>query len=130
MEIDLEMFDHVCLEVSDFETSKKFYSPVMEFLGYRIWISGDDYIGYGTQDRPHFWLNKATGTESSTRNVHIAFPVKNRETVCGFFRMALENGGISEGQPGLRPEYHENYYGAFVLDPEGNNIEAVCHQAE
>lgn len=124
------MFDHVCLEVSDFENCKKFYGQVMEFLGYRIWASGADYIGYGTQDRPHFWLNKAVETKSATKNVHVAFPAKNREAVRGFYRLALENGGTSEGEPGLRPEYHENYYGAFVLDPEGNNIEAVCHRAE
>jgi len=124
------MFDHVCLEVLDFERSKRFYGGVMDFLGYRIWASGDDYIGYGTQDRPHFWLNQAAQSGNSTKNVHVAFPAKSREMVRGFFRVALESGGVAEGEPGLRPEYHKDYYGAFVLDPEGNNIEVVCHRAE
>lgn len=124
------MFDHVCLEVSDFNRSKFFYSRLMEFLGYRIWADGADHIGYGTQDRPHFWLNEKKDAGTTTRNLHIAFPAKDREAVRKFFEIALENGATPEGTPGLRPEYHPNYYGAFVLDPDGNNIEAVCHRLE
>jgi len=124
------VFDHVCLEVSDFQKSKQFYGRVMEFLGYKVWAEGDDYIGYGTQDRPHFWLNKAPQLMALSKNAHVAFPAKDRETVRAFYRVALESGGTSEGEPGLRPEYHKDYYGAFVLDPDGNNIEAVCHRSE
>lgn len=123
------MFDHVCLEVSDLSKCKLFYGKLMELLGYKTWAEGEDYIGFGTADRPHFWLNQA-GSDTPTRNVHIAFPVSTRSLVQRFYRVALEAGGISEGEPGLRPEYHSNYFGAFVLDPDGNNIEAVCHKPE
>jgi len=121
------MFDHVCLEVSDFEKSKLFYIPIMKFLGFKVWVEGDDHIGFGTNERTHFWLNEAAH-DSVTKNVHIAFPSQTREDVNEFYKIALKSGGISEGAPGLRPEYHKDYYGAFVLDPDGNNIEAVCHK--
>ncbi len=121
------MFDHVCLEVADLEKSKRFYRAILEFLGFKLWCEGDDFAGFGTQERTHFWLIQA-GEGTVTKNVHIAFPTKTREEVNEFHRIAIEVGGLSEGAPGLRPEYHKDYYGAFVLDPDGNNIEAVCHK--
>jgi len=123
------MFDHVCFEVSDLKKSKEFYMPILELLGFKVWAEGDGYIGFGTDQRPHFWINQAEGNEI-TKFAHVAFPATNRNLVDRFYELAMSQGGKSEGEPGLRPEYHPNYYGAFVLDFDGNNIEAVCHSAE
>jgi catechol 2,3-dioxygenase-like lactoylglutathione lyase family enzyme len=122
-----QMFDHVCLEVSDMNRSRTFYDGVLKHLGFRIWAEGTDYVGYGTNERPHFWLN-LSDSKQSTERVHIAFPAESRAQVDSFYKLSLELGARSEGVPGLRPEYHPHYYGAFVLDPDGNNIEAVFHK--
>ena len=127
-----DMLDHIGFPVSDFARSKAFYERALAPLGYRIIkeISlseddGDGYAGFGDA-RPHFWI----GTGKLAGRLHIAFAAKSRADVRAFYEAALAAGGTDNGAPGLRPHYHENYYGAFVLDPDGHNIEAVNHLPE
>ncbi len=121
------MFDHILLKVSDFERSKKFYKPILETLGLELSIDGESYIGFANKGKLQLMLKGGTAAETS-RNVHIAFSAQSRKDVDNFHRLALMAGGVSEGAPGLRNKYHPNYYAAFVIDPDGNNIEAVCHK--
>jgi catechol 2,3-dioxygenase-like lactoylglutathione lyase family enzyme len=120
------MFDHVGLNVSDYETSKRFFEQALAPLGYGVVMDfpEHDAIGFGTDGKPGFWVvardPRGTGT-------HVAFSALDRATVDRFHAAALAAGAEDNGAPGLRPHYHESYYGAFVLDPDGNNIEAVCH---
>ena len=128
------MLDHIGFPVTDFARSKAFYAqragPAR--LSASSWRSrcredGEDgYAGFG-DDRPHFWIG--TGKPLQAR-LHVAFAAKTRADVRAFYEAAIAAGGIDNGAPGLRPHYHENYYGAFVLDPDGHNIEAVNHLPE
>jgi catechol 2,3-dioxygenase-like lactoylglutathione lyase family enzyme len=119
--------DHIGIEVADFERSKAFYTRALEPLGMRpIMDAFPGFCGFGA-DFPFFWVT-SRGAELS-KGVHIAFSAKDRAMVDAFHAAALAAGGTDNGEPGLR-EYHQNYYGAFVLDPDGNNIEAVCHRPE
>ena len=125
------MLDHVGVSVADFERSKDFYRRALAPLGLDVLIevtkaeSGSgDYAGFGAAGKPFFWIG--TG-ERPKGGVHVAFTAATREEVDAFHRAALATGGVDNGGPGLRPHYHANYYGAFALDPDGNNIEAVCH---
>lgn len=118
------MLDHVSLPVSDPERSKRFYEQALSPIGCRLLmehaISG---AGVGREGKPCFWIRRgAVGTA-----VHVAFTAPDRATVDAFHSTAVSAGGRDNGRPGLRPEYHPTYYGAFVLDPDGNNVEAVCH---
>jgi catechol 2,3-dioxygenase-like lactoylglutathione lyase family enzyme len=118
------MLDHVTLGVSDIERSCAFYDRALAPLGIeRLYAEGPDAAGYGVRPKAFFWigLKKAPQTGS-----HVAFAAPNRNIVDRFYDEALAGGGKDNGRPGLRPNYHENYYGAFVLDPDGHNIEAVC----
>ena len=130
------MIDHTGVVVSDFEASKAFYSTALGAIGLTLLlefpasITGSTAVaGFGEPDTlarglsPEFWL--ARGTPGSTP-VHIAFRVSSRRIVDAFHKVALGAGGRDNGAPGLRPQYHANYYGAFILDPDGHNIEAVC----
>jgi catechol 2,3-dioxygenase-like lactoylglutathione lyase family enzyme len=120
------MLDHVSLPVSDLERSKRFYEEALSPLGYELimehHISG---VGFGQSAKPDFWIRKGELGAS----VHVAFGSEERATVDAFHEAAITAGGLDNGQPGLRPEYHSTYYGAYVLNPDGNNIEAVCHRA-
>ncbi len=127
------MLDHIGFPVTDFARSKAFYAAALAPLGYRLVMDmtlsedGDDgYAGFG-DGRPQFWIG--TGKPLAGR-LHVAFMAKNRAEVRAFFEAAIAAGGVDNGAPGLRPHYHENYYGAFVLDPDGHNIEAVNHLPE
>jgi catechol 2,3-dioxygenase-like lactoylglutathione lyase family enzyme len=127
------MLDHIGFTVTDFARAKAFYTSALAPLGYRIVTEislseddGDGYVGFG-DERPHFWIG--TGKPLQAR-LHIAFSAKTRAQVRAFYEAALAAGGIDNGAPGLRPHYHENYYGAFVLDPDGHNVEAVNHLPE
>ena len=121
------MLDHVSLPVSDLERSKRFYEEALSALGYRLimehHISG---VGFGQSAKPDFWIRQGEVGAS----VHVAFASEDRATVDAFYEGAIAAGGHDNGQPGVRPEYHSAYYGAYVLDPDGNNIEAVCHRPE
>jgi catechol 2,3-dioxygenase-like lactoylglutathione lyase family enzyme len=128
------MLDHVGIPVSDYERSKGFYMKVLKPLGYELIIEvaspetgGSRQAGFGAGKRAQFWIG--TGKAIKGR-VHFAFEAKTRDAVRNFYDFALTAGGADNGAPGLRPHYHENYYGAFVLDPDGHNIEAVCRLAE
>jgi catechol 2,3-dioxygenase-like lactoylglutathione lyase family enzyme len=120
------MLDHVTIGVTDIERSKRFYDQALRPLGIeRLYAEKDTFAGYGANRKAFFWIGHRTGAQTST---HVAFAVQDRETVDRFYQAALAAGGHDNGPPGLRPHYHSNYYGAFVLDPDGHNIEAVCHQ--
>jgi catechol 2,3-dioxygenase-like lactoylglutathione lyase family enzyme len=120
------MFDHVGLNVADFETSRQFFEKALSPLGYRVVMDFSEWsaVGFGTDDKPEFWIGardpRGTGT-------HVAFTAADRATVESFHEAALAAGGTDNGPPGTREDYHPSYYAAFVLDPDGNNIEAVCH---
>ena len=127
------MIDHAGISVSDWEKSKAFYDAAMAPLGAKLlmtvpteYTGGARVGGYG-RDKPDFWLHEGGETGPGR---HYAFTANSRADVDGFYRAALAAGGRDNGGPGLRPHYHENYYGAFVLDPDGNNVEAVCHRPE
>jgi catechol 2,3-dioxygenase-like lactoylglutathione lyase family enzyme len=123
------MLDHVTLRVADFAASRKFYDSALAPLGirplYMIETSNDRSAGYG-QERPFFWIGVMEDAEARG-TAHVAFAARSRRDVEAFHAAALAAGGRDNGAPGLRPQYHPTYYGAFVLDPDGNNIEAVHH---
>lgn len=119
------MFDHITVTVSNLQTSKAFYEKALAPLGYKILFGdGETYLGFGDK-RPQFWISQADETHPKTSVVHIALSCRTRELVDAFYNEAIQAGGKDNGKPGLRPEYHEEYYGAFVIDPDGNNVEAV-----
>lgn len=126
-DIPRSMFDHVGIRVADFTASKKFYEQVLATFGYKP-LFGEEgvFFGFGAE-RPQFWISTPGSNQPSTKNVHIAFSCPNRATVDAFYTAAIAAGAKNNGGPGLRPEYHKDYYAAFVLDLDGNNIEAVCH---
>lgn len=125
-----DILDHVGFPVRDYAVSMKFYKAVLAPLGisllkeYNFADDGSEgYAGFG-RTRPQFWIG--TGEEIKGR-LHVAFVATSREEVHAFYDAAMGAGGRDNGKPGLRPHYHANYYGAFVLDPDGHNIEAVTH---
>ncbi|NJK69496.1 MAG: VOC family protein [Microcoleus sp. SU_5_3] len=121
------MIDHTGINVSNFEKSKEFYIRVLAPLGYQLLKEFDAAMaGFGIDDRPEpdFWIVRG---EVNTPRIHIAFGTQNRQMVHAFYEAALDTGGRDNGTPGLRSHYHPNYYAAFILDPDGHNIEAVCH---
>jgi len=126
--------DHIGLSVSDFDAAKRFYvaalaplrmSVIMEF-GKEV--TGDQPVaGLGADGKPFLWI---AGGGKTTPHIHLAIRAETRAQVDAFHKAALAAGGTDNGAPGLRPMYHPNYYGAFVFDPDGNNVEAVCHDPE
>ncbi len=127
------MIDHTGIAVSDFDKSKTFYDAALAPLGASVLLTvpkeytgGVNVVGYG-RDRPVYWLRE--GDEPGPGR-HVAFTARSRVEVDAFYNAALAAGGRDNGGPGLRPHYHQDYYGAFVFDPDGNNIEAVCHARE
>ena len=118
------MLDHVTLKVRDISISRAFYDAALAPLGIELKMGAGPVAGYGNT-RPFFWLGEA-GTAPSL-GTHVAFTCPDRATVDTFYKAALAAGGRDNGAPGLRAHYHPTYYGAFILDPDGHNIEAVCH---
>jgi catechol 2,3-dioxygenase-like lactoylglutathione lyase family enzyme len=126
------MIDHVGFPVSDYERAKAFYLAALAPLGYVLIMEiGGEHTeskapaaGFGADGKPDFWIGGEGGLQGI---LHVALATKDRASVDAFHRAALAAGGKDNGAPGLRPHYHPNYYGAFVLDPDGHNIEAVCH---
>ena len=116
------MLDHVTLRVSDPARSKAFYEAALKPLAISKLMEGPMFAGYG-DTRPFFWVSKG----EAGGGAHVAFGVADRATVDAFYAAALSAGARDNGPPGVRAHYHPNYYGAFVLDPDGHNIEAVCH---
>ncbi|MBG0561870.1 VOC family protein [Actinoplanes aureus] len=122
------MLDHVGFQCADLERSAAFYDAVLAPLGGRRLLDFKVAIGYGT-DHADFWIGEFNEGEGF-RESHIAFAAADRAAVDAFFRAAVEAGAEVLHEPRLHPEYHEHYYGAFVRDPDGNNVEAVCHRPE
>jgi len=119
------MLDHLSIQCSDLAASANFYDAVLAPLGGRRVMDLGEVIGYGT-DRPRFWLGGQQYGDGF-RESHIAFSAPSREAVQAFFDAAVAGGAEVLHAPRVFPEYHESYYGAFVRDPDGNNVEAVCH---
>lgn len=121
------MIDHIGVNVSNFEQSKQFYLGALNPLGYKLIREFEARIaGFSDDGEQDFWIGIG---EVNTPRIHIAFRAESRALVDAFYEAALKVGGRDNGMPGLR-HYHPNYYGAFVLDPDGHNIEAVCHTPE
>ena len=126
------MIDHTGVAVTNYAKSKQFYTQALAPLGYQMMMEvpkevtkGAGVAGFGVPPKPDFWLH-----ENATANkppVHVAFRADARALVDAFYKAAMAAGGRDNGGPGPRPHYHANYYGAFVLDPDGNNVEACCH---
>lgn len=129
------MLDHIGFGVSDYDRSKAFYAAILETLGAALVMealphqteSGVRACGFGRDAKPTFWI----GSDGETSPpMHVAFTAGSRDAVNLFYEAALAAGATDNGPPGLRPHYHPNYYAAFVRDPDGHNIEAVCHRPE
>jgi len=119
------MLDHVTIGVSNIERSKKFYDRALRPLGItRLYAEDERFAGYGVNPKAFFWIGSR---KTPQIGAHIAFTAQDRTTVDRFHDEAIAAGGKDNGPPGIRRNYHPNYYGAFVLDPDGHNIEAVCH---
>lgn len=118
------MLDHVTIGITDIEQSKRFYDQALRPLGIEQLHADATFAGYGSNEVAVFWIGLRDHPQSGS---HIAFAAPDRNKVDEFYRAALAAGGRDNGAPGLRPQYHEQYYSAFVLDPDGHNIEAVCH---
>jgi catechol 2,3-dioxygenase-like lactoylglutathione lyase family enzyme len=125
------MIDHTGVVSSDFARSKAFYVRALAPIGYALLaeipasVTGHtDVAGFGEPPHPDFWITSGSANRPA---IHVAFRVPTRALVDAFHAAALAAGGTDNGGPGLRPHYHPNYYAAFVLDPDGHNIEAVCH---
>jgi catechol 2,3-dioxygenase-like lactoylglutathione lyase family enzyme len=122
------MIHHIDLAVSDLDRSRAFYAACLAPLGLRLMLhhrhpNGDEVVGYGAPPDPVFWIR--SGKRLAAR-VHVAFSAPTHEAVRQFHAAGIGAGGVENGEPGFRSRYAENYFAAFVLDPDGNNIEAVC----
>ena len=129
------MIDHLSLGVADLGRSRVFYDAALAPLGYRRLFDVDDASGYGAalpaplrEQALPFWVGQDTGRIGLSG--HVCFTAAGRAAVDAFYKAALAAGGRDNGKPGLRPIYHPNYYAAFIVDPDGHRIEAVCHQPE
>ncbi len=118
------MIDHTSVTVSNIAASKAFYRAALAPLGYTLLKEFGPAAGFGIAPKHDFWIGLGV---PNVPPIHVAFHAESRAMVDAFYRAALAAGGRDNGAPGLRPQYHANYYGAFVLDPDGHNIEAVCH---
>ncbi len=119
------MIDHLGINISDLARSKAFYEKALAPLGYTMIMAFEQFAGFGIAPKPDFWI----GTGPTETKIHVAFRAASRAVVKAFYEAAIAAGGKDNGAPGVREIYHPNYFGAFVLDPDGHNIEAVCHEA-
>jgi catechol 2,3-dioxygenase-like lactoylglutathione lyase family enzyme len=125
------VLDHIGIEVTDFDRSKAFYEAALAPLGIAVAMEpAPGSAGFGSEvggvTKPYFWVH--TRGRPPVAGAHVAFAAPDRDAVDAFHAAALRAGGTDNGAPGPRPNYHPSYYGAFVLDPDGNNVEAVCHR--
>ncbi|MGH2450042.1 MAG: VOC family protein [Candidatus Limnocylindria bacterium] len=118
--------DHINLNVRDYGRSKQFYELALKPLAYELVLEFGTSGGFGKDGKPDFWVSQ----RGEPTVAHVALAAPDRTTVDAFYEAAISAGGKDNGPPGPRPHYHESYYGAFVHDPDGNNIEAVCHRPE
>jgi catechol 2,3-dioxygenase-like lactoylglutathione lyase family enzyme len=119
------MFDHVVFGVSDYAASKAFFLEALEPLGVVVVQEGPLGLEISADGKSSLCIYQ---TDEKPARLHLAFTAKSREQVAAFYRAALQAGGKDNGAPGLRPQYHANYYAAFIIGPDGHNIEAVCHE--
>jgi catechol 2,3-dioxygenase-like lactoylglutathione lyase family enzyme len=134
------MIDHMSIQVRDYEKSKAFYVKALGPLGYSVLMEFTKkqvpelpvpaVCGLGENNKPDFWLSEPKQGEPPTNGQHLAFRAESRKVVDEFFKAALAAGAKSNGEPGIRAHYHPNYYGAFVIDINGHNLEACCHEPE
>lgn len=131
------MIDHMSVIVGDYERAKAFYARALEPLGYSLQMEFGKAAGFGRAGKPSFWIGENgegqpdfwnAGHHAGAAPIHVAFVAESRSAVDAFHRAAIAAGARDHGAPGLRPHYHPDYYGAFVIDPDGNNLEAVCHK--
>jgi catechol 2,3-dioxygenase-like lactoylglutathione lyase family enzyme len=118
------MIDHIGIVVTDLARSVAFYERALAPLGYAVIMKMEQFAGFGTKGKPDFWI----GVGPQTQPVHVAIRAQGRADVRAFYEAGIAAGGKDNGAPGVREIYHPDYYGAFVLDPDGHNIEAVCHE--
>jgi catechol 2,3-dioxygenase-like lactoylglutathione lyase family enzyme len=130
----MPMIDHIGFPVSDFARAKAFYAKALLPLDYGLVMEvaqeqndGDPSAGFGANGKPDFWIG---GEGGLNKPLHVAILAKDRAAVDAFYKAAIAAGGRDNGAPGIRPHYHSNYYAAFVFDPDGHNVEAVCHAPE
>ena len=121
------MLDHVIISVSDLAVSRAFYEKTLAPLGYSVIMESDNGCAFSVLEKPDFFISQG---DKVTPPIHIAFTSRDRASVDQMHAAAIAAGGTDNGPPGLREHYHPNYYGAFVLDPDGHNIEAVCHRPQ
>jgi catechol 2,3-dioxygenase-like lactoylglutathione lyase family enzyme len=119
------MIDHIGFDVADLPKSRAFYLQALAPLGYGVVTEWEKWVGFGAEGKPDFWI-VGNGTATAP-HLHVAFRAKSRDVVDAFYAEALKAGAKDNGAPGIREHYHPNYYGAFVIGPDGHNIEAVCH---
>nr|WP_255699383.1 VOC family protein [Luteimonas sp. Y-2-2-4F] len=135
------MIDHMGISPADIENARQFYDAALKPLGITNVMEvapeqtgGYHGIGYGTGRKPFFWLNRDSRNSAPEgprgTGVHVAFEAEGRAAVDAFYAAAMAQGGRDNGPPGIRPHYHPAYYAAFVIDPDGVNVEAVCHRPE
>jgi catechol 2,3-dioxygenase-like lactoylglutathione lyase family enzyme len=131
LQAELLMIHHVSVGTTDIKRSRAFYDPVLKVLGLRLLSADKESADYGTATVLFSVETPVNGRAASAGNgVHVAFHADHRKTVCEFHQIGLVNGGTDSGTPALRPEYDGNYFGAFLLDPDGNKIEAVTFSAD
>ena len=118
------MIDHLTLTVRDLGRAKSFYTSTLAPLGYGLIMDFGEMLGFGEPHKPFFWIKQGAAPQSP---MHLAFRAKSRAAVDGFHQAALAASATDDGAPGLRPDYHANYYGAFIIDPDGHHLEAVSH---
>ena len=124
------MLDHLMIYVQDYEKGKAFYKEALAPLGYELLIEFQGWAGFGADGKPEscdFWIQ---GGKQTRPSIHFAFRSDSRAKVRAFYEAALKAGAKDNGPPGIRKTYHPHYYGAFVFDPDGHNIETVCHKPE
>jgi catechol 2,3-dioxygenase-like lactoylglutathione lyase family enzyme len=121
------VFDHIGIAVSSLQESKNFFLEALAPIGVGVVMEVSDAVGLGHGRKPSFWLGQAEGQPLP---LHLAFTAQNRNQVSEFYRRALAAGGKDNGPPGVRPHYHAHYYAAFVIGPDGHNVEVVCHEPQ
>ena len=119
------MIDHIGLRTKQFDVMVKFYEAALAPLGYSKLMEFDGGVGFGSDGKPALWIG---ASDSAPSSMHLALSSSSRAAVDAFYKSAIAAGGKDNGGPGLRPGYTPTYYAAFVIDPDGNNLEAVCHQ--
>ncbi|UTW46286.1 VOC family protein [bacterium SCSIO 12696] len=121
------MIDHISLTVTDLDNTKAFFSQALEPLGIALVMEVEGWAGYGAEGKPEIWFGQQ---DLSQRPMSISFRAETRSQVNGFYEAALAAGGLDNGSPDIRENYHPSYYSAFVIGPDGHNIEVVCHEVE